>query len=60
METVPFWVGYAYPLPASWMWTGLDWRGADIDPLQIGLRPASGSVVEAAQMYLKLFYEPIP
>lgn len=60
VETVPFWVGYAYPLPATWMWTGLDWRAADIDALQIGLRPASGSYVEADQMYLKLFYEPIP
>jgi photosystem II stability/assembly factor-like uncharacterized protein len=60
IESVPFWVGFAYPEPATWTWTGLDWRAADIDALEIGLRPGIGEYVEAAQIYLKLFYEPIP
>ncbi len=60
VETVPFLIGGWYPDPSSYLWTGLDWRSADIDALQIGLHHGSGSAVDATQMYVKIFVEPLP
>jgi|GEM_PF-3163360 len=60
VETLPFWAGsYYYYETQTHLWSGLDWTAADLDALEIGLKHQHGSAVYAAQVYVKVFYEPV-
>ena len=41
----------------SWVWSGLNWTGVDIDALEVGIKHVDGGEIKLCQLYVVLSYD---
>lgn len=59
VDSAAFWLGnYWYNGIRTHCWSNLNWTATDLDNLEIGVKTVDGQWLEAAQLFVKVFYTP--
>lgn len=61
VDSNTFYIGnYWYNGPSLHCWNNLNWNANDLNALEIGVKTVAGQRMELGQIFVKVFYQPLP